>query len=179
MLTDMDVLCLVGERLHAQGIHYMLTGSVAMAYYSTPRMTRDLDIVVQLERGQVGALVDAFSEDFYIDEEAALDAIASERLFNLMHLGSAIKVDLIIRKSTGYRRLEFERRKYVQFGAIHTWIVSREDLILSKLVWARDSGSELQRRDIHQLLAGPVELDYLEHWAAALGVRALLEELAP
>ena len=155
----------------------MLTGSVAMAYYATPRMTRDLDIVVQLEPGQVGALVDAFSMDFYIDGDAARDAIASERLFNLMHLASAIKVDFIIRKSSEYRLMEFERRKYVQFGAIRTWIVSREDLILSKLVWARDSGSDLQRRDIRQLLAGPVELDYLEHWAAVLGVSALLEEL--
>jgi hypothetical protein len=150
-----------------------------MAYYATPRMTRDLDIVVQLGPGQVGALVDAFSADFYIDEDAALDAVVSERLFNLMHLASAIKVDLIIRKSSDYRLLEFERRKYVQFGAIHTWIVSREDLVLSKLVWARDSGSDLQRRDIRQLLTGPVELDYLEHWAATLGVKALLEELMP
>lgn len=161
MLTELDVLALVGEKLSASGIDYMLTGSVAMAYYTTPRMTRDLDIVVNLLPGDVSALVDAFSTEFYIDADAAQDAIASERLFNLMHLATAIKVDLIIRKSSAYRRLEFERRKHVDFGAIRTWIVSREDLILSKLVWAQDSGSDLQRRDIRQLLAGPVEVDYL------------------
>jgi hypothetical protein len=179
MLTDIEVLSLVGDRLGAQGIDWMLTGSVAMAYYATPRMTRDLDLVVELAPGQVRGLVAAFADDFYIDEDAALDAIASERLFNLMHLGSAIKVDLIIRKSSEYRQLEFERRKYVQFGSSHTWIVSREDLILSKLVWARDSGSDLQRRDVRQLLAGPVEIDYLDRWAPELGVSALLQELLP
>jgi hypothetical protein len=179
MLSDIEVLELVGQRLSASGIDYMLTGSVAMAYYATPRMTRDLDIVVNLQPKDVLALSEAFSGDFYIDADAILEAIATERLFNLMHLASAIKVDLIIRRSTEYRRLEFERRRYVPFGSIHTWIVSREDLILSKLVWARDSGSELQRRDVRQLLSGQIEMDYLSRWAQALGVTALLRELKP
>jgi hypothetical protein len=169
----------VGERLSAHGIDFMLTGSVAMAYYAMPRMTRDLDIVVELGLGDVEALMDAFSADFYIDEDAARDAIASERLFNLMHLASAIKIDLIVRKSSDYRLLEFDRRRYVPFGVIHTWIVSREDLILSKLVWAQDSGSELQRRDIRQLLSGDFEADYLDRWAAVLGVGQLLQDLMP
>jgi hypothetical protein len=57
-----------------------------------------------------------------------------------MHLDSAIKVDLIVRKNSEYRQTEVERRKSVEFAGISTWITSREDLILSKLVWARDSG---------------------------------------
>jgi hypothetical protein len=179
MLTDIDVLSLVGERLDAQGIPYMLTGSVAMAYYATPRMTRDLDIVVELDARNVDALVAAMSGEFYIDADAARDAIRSERLFNLMHLGSAIKVDLIIRKSATFRQMEFTRRKFVPFAGIHTWIVSREDLILSKLVWAQGSGSDLQKRDVHQLLAGPVEIDYLNKWAPILGVQNLLREQMP
>lgn len=179
MLTELDILGLVGDRLSASGIDYMLTGSVAMAYYATPRMTRDLDIVVHLMPKDVGTLVDAFSTEFYIDADAARDAVSSEHLFNLMHLSTAIKVDLIVRKSSEYRRVEFERRKLVDLGPIRTWIVSREDLILSKLVWAQDSGSELQRRDIRQLLDGPVDRDYLHRWAAGLGVAALLQELTP
>jgi hypothetical protein len=57
--------------------------------------------------------------------------------------------------------------------------VSREDLILSKLLWARESGSEMQRRDIRLLLDGDLDLDYLERWAKDLGVTGLLEELSP
>jgi hypothetical protein len=55
-------------------------------------------------------------------------------------------------------------------AGIRTWIVSCEDLILSKLVWALDSNSELQRRDIRQLLAGAIDLDYIRKWAHNLGV---------
>jgi hypothetical protein len=46
-------------------------------------------------------------------------------------------------------------------------------------VWALDSNSELQRRDIRQLLAGAIDLDYIRKWAPNLGVTTLLSELMP
>jgi hypothetical protein len=177
MTTELDVLGLVSDRLSAHGLSFMLTGSFALAYYATPRMTRDLDIVVALNEKDVDALVAAFESDFYIDADAARAAILSERMFNLMHLESGVKVDLIIRKSSEFRQVEFGRRRQVAIAGIQTWIVSCEDLILSKLVWALDSNSELQRRDIRQLLAGAIDLDYIRKWAPNLGVTTLLDEL--
>ena len=177
MLTELDVLGLVGDRLAACDIPFMLTGSFAMAHYTTPRMTRDIDLVVALRLEDVQRLVSAFAADFYVDADAAEEAVRSERLFNLMHFGSGIKVDLIVRKSSEYRALEFSRRRHVSMGRVETWIVSREDLILSKLAWARDGASELQRRDVRQLLTGPVDTAYLREWAPALGVESLLEEM--
>jgi hypothetical protein len=56
-------------------------------------------------------------------------------------------------------------------------LVSREDLILSKLAWARDSGSELQLRDVRALLTDTVDQDYLQRWAQELEVSHLLERL--
>jgi hypothetical protein len=82
-------------------------------------------------------------------------------MFNLMHLESGIKVDLIVRKDEPYRRIEFARRRPVRIGGIETFVVSREDLILSKLAWARGSGSELQRRDVIALADAPLDRDYL------------------
>jgi hypothetical protein len=61
---------------------------------------------------------------------------------------------------------------------VKTWIVSREDLILSKLVWAIDSESELQRRDVRTLLDESMDRAYLERWASQLGVAAVLAEIA-
>jgi hypothetical protein len=179
MTTELDVLGLVSDRLSAGGLPFMLTGSFALAYYATPRMTRDLDIVVALHERDVDALVAAFASDFYIDADAARTAVSSERMFNLMHLESGVKVDLIIRKSSEFRQVEFARRQPVTIAGIRTWIVSCEDLILSKLVWALESNSELQRRDIHQLLAEAIDLDYIRKWAPQLGVTTLLDELMP
>jgi hypothetical protein len=179
MTTELDVLGLVSDRLSARGLPFMLTGSFALAYYATPRMTRDLDIVVALNESEVDALVAAFESDFYIDSDAARTAILLERMFNLMHLESGVKVDFIVRKTSEYRQVEFARRQQVAIAGIRTWIVSCEDLILSKLVWALESNSELQRRDIHQLLAEAIDLDYIRKWAPQLGVTTLLNELMP
>src|ERR1700730_13680037 len=177
MTTELDVLGLVSDRLSAHGLPFMLTGSFALAYYATPRMTRDLDIVVALNEHDVDTLVAAFESDFYIDADAARTAVLTERMFNLMHLESGVKVDLIVRKSAEFRQIEFARRKPIEIANVRTWIVSCEDLILSKLVWAMQSNSELQRRDIRQLLVGSIDRDYIRKWAQQLGVVSLLDEL--
>jgi hypothetical protein len=177
MTTELDVLGLVSDRLSAANVPFMLTGSFALAFYATPRMTRDLDIVVALDERKIESLVAAFASDFYIDADAARVAVLTERRFNLMHLESGVKVDFIVRKSAQYRQVEFERRRSVAVAGIRTWVVSCEDLILSKLVWALESNSELQRRDIQQLLSGSVDLDYIRNWAQQLKVTTLLDVL--
>jgi hypothetical protein len=179
MANELEVLGLVGDRLSGLGIAFMLTGSFALAYYATPRMTRDLDFVAALEDGDVATLVAAFASDFYVDADDVRTAVASERLFNLMHLESGIKVDFIVRKSSEYRKVEFERRRPVTLAGMQTWIVSIEDLILSKLVWALGSASEMQRRDVRQLLAQSPDMNYIRRWAPDLGVSDLLDELMP
>jgi len=178
MTEELDVLKIISERLDASGVPFMLTGSFALGYYGKPRMTRDLDFVVALTETHVDGLVKAFSADFYIDEDSARSAIRSQRAFNLMHLSSAIKVDLIVRKNSEYRQVEFKRRKAVEFAGVSTWITSREDLILSKLVWGSDSGSEMQMRDVRTLIDDSVDWAYLNYWAAILGVAAKLQEVS-
>jgi hypothetical protein len=177
MTEELKVLAVVSDRLQGARVPFMLTGSFAMAYYSRPRMTRDIDLVVALGAADVGRVVSAFSSEFYIDEDSVRSAVEMQRLFNLMHLATGIKVDLIVQKNSEYRRVEFDRRRQVHIGEVETWIVSREDLILSKLVWARDSASEIQRRDVKSLLDPSMDSGYVEHWASHLGVAGLLAEL--
>lgn len=178
MTEELDVLKIISERLTSLAMPFMLTGSFALGYYGKPRMTRDLDFVVAVVVPQVDRLVAAFSADFYIDEDAVRDAVQAQRMFNLMHLASGIKVDLIVRKDSEYRQVEFGRRKPVELAGVSTWITSREDLILSKLVWARDAGSELQKRDVKTLIDDSVDRPYLREWSAKLGVVDLLEEVS-
>ncbi len=176
MTSEIDVLKIISERLRSVGIPFMLTGSFALAWYATPRMTRYIDLVVAFGQSDVDRLVAAFAPDFYIDADDARRAVESERMFNLLHLESGVKVDFIVCKRDSYRQTEFERRLAVQIGDVETWIVSREDLILSKLVWGRDSGSEIQRRDVRALIDAPLDRDYLRHWASHLGILNLLDE---
>lgn len=170
MTSELDVLRLVTQRLDTARIAYMLTGSFAMAYYATPRMTRDLDLVVALTAQEVPELVAQFASDFYLDVDAVRAAADAQGFFNLMHLQSGIKVDFIVRKNARFRQVEFERRRRVPFAGFDCWIVSREDLILSKLVWSHETRSELQMRDVKSLVDDTVDWNHLRLWARELGV---------
>jgi hypothetical protein len=178
MLDELDTLRIVGERLKAANVPFMLTGSFAMAYYGKPRMTRDLDLVVALAEEDIDAVVSRLSPDFYVDADDVRAAVNSQRLFNLMHHATGIKIDLIVRKNAEYRLVEFARRRAVELSGVQTWIVSREDLILSKLVWARESASELQRRDVKSLIDDSIDWSYFEHWAQRLGVLQSFKEIS-
>jgi hypothetical protein len=148
-----------------------------MAYYGQPRMTRDIDLVVSLAMDDIPGIVAVLSPDFYIDADDARVAVESQRLFNLMHHATGVKVDLIIRKGSEYRQVEFARRHDIEMSGVKTCIVSREDLILSKLIWAKEANSELQRRDVENLLDDSVDRNYLDRWVERLGVADILREI--
>jgi predicted nucleotidyltransferase len=176
MQTELDILGDVTKRLDEAGIQYMLTGSFALNYYAQPRMTRDIDIVVAVTPKDADSVVALFEGDYYVPRNAVVRAIASQTLFNIIHRESALKVDCIVRKNTEYRRLEFERRQQVEVDDLRIWIVGKEDLIISKLLWARDSHSEFQLRDVKSLLKSGYDADYLQTWTKKLELVELLKE---
>jgi hypothetical protein len=178
MQNELDIVRDVSQRLDAAGIGYMLTGSMAMNYYAQPRMTRDIDVVVALRPDDAGRVVKLFSPDYYISREAVDSSIAHQSLFNLIHNESVIKVDCIVRKQNEYRLHEFSRRQRIKIQDFETWIVSKEDLILSKFFWAKDSHSETQLGDVKNLVATGCDRAYIEHWTAELGLANLWKEIA-
>lgn len=175
--TELDILRDVSRRLESADIRFMLTGSVAMNYYAQPRMTRDIDLVIALDKTQAERFVSLFEETYYVDRRAVANAIAQRSIFNLLHNETLIKVDCIVLKTDAYREEEFSRRTQVALGDFQTWIVSREDLILSKLYWAKDTKSELQLRDVINLIVPNCDEAYLRSRAEALGVNELLIEV--
>lgn len=176
MTAELEVLQDATTRLERAGIQYMLTGSIALSYYAQPRMTRDIDLVAELSGRNARSVTGLFAPDYYISESDVSNAIAGAGMFNVLHLEKLVKLDFIVRKDTPYRRHEFGRRKRVRMPGFEAWIVSREDLILSKLAWAKDSGSEMQMRDVRALLASGVDRPYLERWAKELSVAELLRK---
>lgn len=178
MESEIDIVRDVSARLNRAGIDYMLTGSMAMNYYAQPRMTRDIDIVLALTQADATRVVQLFTPDYYVSPEAVKSSIAHESIFNLIHQQSVIKVDCIIRKNTLYRTTEFQRRIRVRVENFQTWIVSKEDLILSKLFWAKDSRSEIQMRDVKNLILSGCDRAYIEQWTGELGVHTLWQELS-
>jgi len=179
MNEEQELLKQVAVCLERAGIEFMITGSMAMAVYSTPRMTRDIDIIINVSLKDVDRIVALFQEEFYIDKASVRKAIHDKGMFNIIHNESIIKVDFIIRKNEEYRIGEFNRRQMVELDGIPIQVVAPEDLVLSKLVWAKRSGSELQFRDVQQMMIALKDInhEYLEKWSKTLGVEDLLEKV--
>jgi len=167
---ELEILKMVCQRLKDTGIPYMITGSIAANLYAVPRMTRDVDIVIEIQKEDAPRMVEAFQDDFYIDKDSVTEAIDRRGMFNIIHNEYVFKVDFIVRKESIYRELEFQRRRRVEVEGTSMWMVTPEDLILSKLVWAKDSLSELQLGDVRNLVRNLKELDrnYLEKWVRDL-----------
>jgi len=178
MDEQLEFVKLIASRLDSVGIPYMMTGSMAMAIYSVPRMTRDIDLVVEVKPVDVDKIVSLFSEDCYIDRDSVRQAVDEHSMFNIIHNEWVVKADFIIRKNEDYRREEFARRQKVVIEDITIFVVSAEDLILSKLVWGKKSQSDLQLRDVRQMISTVSELDwkYMKKWAVVLGIDALLKK---
>jgi hypothetical protein len=180
MDEQLELLRIVTLRLESAGIPYMLTGSMAMAVYAVPRMTRDIDLVVDCLTLDARDIYDLFEPDFYIDIEQVKEAITTQTMFNVIHTKLLAKADLIVRKHELYRETEFGRRHQLEVDEATIWVVSPEDLVISKLLWAKESGSELQQRDARAIIlsVGTLDRAYMEKWASELSVSDLLKEVS-
>lgn len=166
----------VVDILDVAGVPYMLTGSLAAAYYATPRATQGVDVVIHTQESGLDRLIQGFAEaGLYVDRGVALDAWRSQGQFNAIDPESGWKVDLIVRKDRSFSRAEFERRERAKLLGIEVSLVSLEDVLLAKLEWARMGDSELQRQDVVRLLeqrGEELDRSYLEKWVAELGLQA-------
>lgn len=181
MSDELAVLKIVAMRLDALGIPYMVSGSTAMNYYAQPRMTRDIDIVVQLSASTGTQLADALLPDFYVDRDTVAEAVLRRSMFNAIHSGFIVKVDFIVRKDTPYRRGELSRRRPIDVDGTTIHLAAPEDLVLSKLDWAKDSLSEMQLADARNIVESVPDLDwgYLDRWASTLGLIEMLARVHP
>ena len=164
------------DRIENLGIGYMLTGAMAMMNYSVYHFTTAADVVLELETQDAARIIEAFEPDYYLPHFAISRAIAEKRMFNVTHQETAFKIDCVIKKSTAFQKNAFERRERVDFYGRKIWIINKDDLIISKLWWAKDSLSEKLLTDVKNLMKTGFDASYIEKWTNDLDVYDLFEQ---
>ena len=159
------------------GIEYMVTGSFAMSAYGEIRFTRDIDVVLQITEDQAKAFAQLFEQHYYVSEESVKRAILRKSMFNVINQEHGGKLDCIVMKDTDFARASFGRRYKVKVSGIEFWTTTREDLILAKLSWARDTHSEMQIRDIANLTSTEYDSVYVADWVVRLDLRNIWSEV--
>ncbi len=172
-----DALTDVVTRLEAVGVDYMLTGSGAGSLYGLMRSTADFDIIVDLLHEQVAPLVEAFAEDYYIEPDAAFDAVERQAMFNVIPFNSGFKTDLIVLRDSPFDQNAFARRQQVDWHGKLVWAISPADLVVSKLRWAQITYSDQQLADVRVIMASGrvTEDDDFRGWIRRLQLEDLLD----
>jgi len=169
-----DVFRRVTSALEQAGIDYMLSGSFASAHYGAPRSTQDIDLVIEATPAQLGAFVESLPKDrYYVDLNTALEAHKRQSMFNVIDQATGWKIDLIIRRSRPFSLEEFRRRQRVDLHGVSLFLASAEDVVISKLEWAKLAPSLRQIEDVAAILRTRWDLldrAYLEKWIGKLGL---------
>ncbi|HQU42034.1 MAG: hypothetical protein B7Z73_06215 [Planctomycetia bacterium 21-64-5] len=170
-----ELLELLAFRLDGLQISYFVTGSGATITYGEPRYTNDIDIVAELAPSDAERLCQAFpGPDFYVSRAAVDDAIHRRQMFNIIHIPSGLKIDVSVAKGTEFDLKRMER--VVSLPRPDGLVVrfsSPEDVILKKMEFFQEGGSEKHLRDIAGVLTicqRPIDYAYIEAWATKLGV---------
>ena len=98
-------------------------------------------------------------------------------MFNIINHAHGGKIDCIIQKDTEFARESFERRYKEIVSGIEFWTTTKEDLIIAKLNWARDTNSEMQIRDIANLTSSEYDLVYVGDWIERLQLRDIWDDV--
>ena len=148
MDENLAVTLAIAEVLDALQVRWFLGGSLASSVHGIPRATLDADIVADLRVPIVEPLLRALGEDWYVEENSVRQAIAERRCFNLIHLGTAMKIDVFVPKLRRFDGGQFSRAKRTPISEgsnIELPVCSAEDIVLAKLEWYR-AGGELSDR---------------------------------
>lgn len=178
MQDSLDLLAIFAKPFDAAGVPYMVTGSMACIVYGEPRLTHDVDVVVELSVGDdLQRLEQAFPlSDFYLppEEVLAVEVSRSHRgHFNILHHDTGFKADIYVRGRDLLHDWAFPRRRHLQMEAITVTVAPPEYVILRKLDYFREGRSEKHLRDIAGMLrlsADDIDIKAIEDLAARVGL---------
>jgi len=176
-MTDASLISLFVRPLNQLRVPYMVTGGVAAVVYGEPRLTRDIDLVIELRPRDAARFAKAWSAaDFYvpplevIQEECGRPAHGH---FNVIHHQTTMRADIYLPGRDALNAWALAHRVVRRIDDDEVFLAPIEAVILSKLRYYQMGGSDRHLRDIHQMVAisgDLVDRPELERWAARLGV---------
>lgn len=178
-----DFFSIVVQALERLSIPYMVAGGFAAIFYGEPRLTVDIDIVVDIKSINIKPLLEAFPfPDYYLSEETMRDAIRRRFPFNIIQIATAAKVDLIPLPDDVFSRVAFSRRQKMVFNqaGAEADFISAEDIVLAKLFAFEQTGSDKHLRDVKGVLVtqwGHLNLELIRRAAERRNLLQQFEQL--
>ena len=182
-MRELESLFIFPKKLDEFGISYMITGSIAGIIYSEPRVTHDIDMVIHLSIDEIAKLQKAFGEDeFYCPPEEVLRLEILREIhghFNVIHHESGYKADFYPLSKDGIHQWAFPLRRQAEYEGNLFWVAPVEYVILRKLQYYREGGSDKHQRDVVKILAtsgGDIDMEVLNEKVKQLQLESIWEQ---
>ncbi|MFN8353650.1 MAG: hypothetical protein U0Y10_04370 [Spirosomataceae bacterium] len=181
-MLQQELLKYVVSVFDANGILYMLTGSVVSSLQGEPRATHDIDIVIILEKETAHLLPSVFPiPPFYLNKESILEAADKSSMFNIIDQESGNKIDFWLLTKEPFDLSRFSRRIPINLFDLQVFISTPEDTILSKLKWSKLSGGSVKQMTdalrVFELQYPILDMNYLKDWVEVLQLQAEWHQL--
>jgi hypothetical protein len=179
-VTGEEATALVIDVLNAAGVPHMLVGSLATNLYGIPRSTQDADLVLELRSIPIAALVNRLPPDFRLDPQMSFETVTGTTRYLLELPRIRFKVELFLLSDDPHDQERFNRRVRARFHERDTFVLTAEDVIISKLRWALHARRAKDEDDVRNVIAvqGPrLDWEYIHRWCERHGTRALLDRI--
>ena len=178
-MPENDLFLLFVRRLNDAGVRYVIGGSLASTFYGEPRLTDDVHIIVFLNDADIRGLPELYpATDFYLPPfEVIVTEVARERRghFNILHKATSFKADIYPAGRDEFNAWAFRNKRPIQFQGVTLVLAPLEYVIVRKLEYFREGGSEKHLRDIRGILnvsRGTINREGLNFWIQRQAVEA-------
>jgi len=176
MISVENIALRVAEALDACDIPYLLAGAFSSNHYGIPRSTKDADFVLQLKSAVGENFSRALGEPFELDPQLSFETNTGTFRQIAKYRGSPFIVELFLLSNDPHDQERFKRRRAVHLLGRKFWFPSPEDVIITKLRWARSRDKD-DIRNVMSVQRGKLDWPYIEKWCKEHGTIALLQEI--
>lgn len=156
-MQPLNLFQIFTSRLNRSGLRYMVTGAVASIVYGEPRLTHDIDLVVELNAADAEKITGIFTSDEFYCAPAEIIRIEAKRPlkghFNIIHLETGFKADIYTAGQDSLHHWALQRRRLLEVGGEPLYLAPIEYVIVRKLLYYREGGSEKHLRDIGAMVS--------------------------
>jgi hypothetical protein len=180
-MTATDIFIRAVGALERLGVDYVTVGSFAANMYMDPRSTKDVDFVLSLDGFDVQSLVTAIGPDeFTLDPQMSVESVTLTSRYRLAHTRSAFEIEVFGLSDDPFDRARFARRVAKSRGDLRVWMLTAEDVIVTKLRWITRAKRSKDMDDVESVLraqVGRLDLEYIRGWTHQHGSHDLFEKL--
>jgi len=168
-MPEVDLFNLFISIMEQIPVDYFVTGSVASIVYGEPRLTNDIDLVVHLREENIDDFIKAFPEDeFYCPPREILltELLRSTRgHFNLIHQETGFRADVYFVGNDPFQRWAMMNKRKISYRGRQINIAPPEYVIIKKMEFFKEGGSEKHLNDIEGILRNSshlIDMEFLQ-----------------